>query len=117
MKKIFLLLLLLITSTINAQLNSNAKLIKDKLPEEYDLIKLLASEDWEGDHKMMLYTINNQSDSFVKVIEFKKTSTYDETILVKAISEWSKVIKGKNCTDWKMVEYTYKNQIKAKGEY
>lgn len=117
MKNIFLLLMLLCTFTMSAQLNSNAQLIKEKLPEKYDLIKLLASEDWEDDHEMMLYTINNQSDSFIKILKFEKTSNYDESILVKAISEWSKVINGKNCTDWSMVEYTYKNQLESKGKY
>lgn len=102
---------------MNAQLNSNAKLIKEKLPNQYNLIKLLASEDWEGDHKMMLYFINKQSDSFMKVTEFEKASNYDEIILSKSLLEWSKVIKGNNCTDWSMVEYTYKKQIKAKSEY
>ncbi|MBN4085034.1 hypothetical protein JYT89_01685 [Flavobacteriaceae bacterium AH-315-B10] len=117
MKKIFLFLMLLCAFTMSAQLNSNAQLIKDKLPKKYDLIKLLASEDWEDDHEMMLYIINNQSDSFIKVLGFEKTSNYDESILVKAISEWSKVIKGKNCIDWSMVVYTYNNQLEAKGKY
>src|SRR5690606_2933762 len=116
MKKVCLLITLLFVSTLNAQLNSNATLIKEKLPEQYELIKTLASEDWEGDHEMMIYTINNQSDSFKKVLGFEKEPNYDETILKKALSKWSKVIKGYDCTDWCMVEYTYKNQIKAKSE-
>jgi len=103
--------------TINAQLNSSAKLIKEKLPKEYRLIKHIASEDWEGDHRMMVYTINNQSEAFLKILELKKASSYDESIMKKALSEWSKLIKGENCIDWKMVVYTYKNQLKAKNEY
>ena len=117
MKRIVLILLLLSTTICSAQLNSNAKLIKEKLPEEYSLIKLLASEDWEGDHEMMIYTINNQSDSLIKITEFQNASDYDEKIMVKALSEWSNNIHGKKCTDWGMVEYQYKNQLKAKSGY
>lgn len=117
MKKILLLLLIFSTLSINAQLNSSAKLIKEELPKEYRLIKHIASEDWEGDHRMMVYTINNQSEAFLKILEFKKASSYDESIMKKALSEWSKLIKGENCTDWKMIVYTYKNQLKAKSEY
>jgi len=117
MKKMILLLFMLGAVTINAQLNSKAQLLKDKLHEEYNLIKLLASEDWEGDHRMMLYTINNQADAYLKVLEFSKASNYDEEILKKSLSEWQKIIEGKKCVDWKMVVYTYKNQLKAKSEY
>ena len=117
MKRILLLLLIFSTLSISAQLNSNAKLIKEKLPNEYHLIKLIASEDWEGDHRMMLYTINNQADAYIKVLEFSKAPNYDKAIFKNALSEWSKLIKGENCTDWKMVAYTYKNQLKAKSEY
>ena len=108
---------MLSTVLMNAQLNSEAQLLKDKLPEEYNLIKLLASEKWEGNHEMMVYVINNQAKAFIEVTEIMKASNYDKDILGKSLLKWNKLIKGKKCYNWEMVLYMYKNQLKAKNEY
>ena len=50
-----------------AQLISNAQLIRSNSPEVYNEIKTFCSEKWEGDRKIMDYTINGQSDAFMEL--------------------------------------------------
>lgn len=118
MKKIILTVaLLFIAFIVNAQLNSNANFVKEKSPVLYNQIKLLAGKQWEGDHQMMVYVINQQSDALVECLEIQKGKSYDKKIMEKAISDWSESINGEYCTDYSMVIYVYKQQFKAKDSY
>jgi hypothetical protein len=117
MKTRIVIICLLFSAIANAQLNSNATFLKTKAPEVYSEIKTLASEQWEGDHEMMVYVINNQSDAFIKLTKITDSPNLDKRILGKSLSDWSKTINGIKCIDYEMVIYTYNNQIKAKSEY
>lgn len=119
MKRIILAFILTISvmQASQAQLNSNAEIIRNKLPEVYNEIKTFVSEDWEGDHEMMVYTINGQCDAFMELRQLMNSENYDKEILGTALVQWKKTIKGKNCIDYQMVVYVYNNQIKAKSSY
>ena len=118
MKKIILTVaLIFIAFNANAQLNSNANYLKENSSKLYNKIKLLASKDWEGDHKMMVYVINQQADALMKCVEIKKRKDYDDEIMLKALGDWAEDINGVLCVDYKMVVYTYEQQIKAKNSY
>ena len=118
MKKTILTIGLVFLAFIaNAQLNSNANFIKGKRPVLYSQIKNIAGKQWEGDHQMMVYVINQQSDALMEFLEIKKGISYDEKIMDKAINEWTENIEGEYCTDYVMVIYVYKQQFKAKGSY
>lgn len=117
MKTKILIICLLFTAIANAQLNSNASLIRTKAPDVYNEIKTFASEQWEGDHEMMVYVINQQCDAFMELKDILNDSTHDKNIIGKALVDWGKTIKGLKCIDYQMVIYVYKNQIKAKSQY
>jgi hypothetical protein len=116
-KTILTCALIFIAFIANAQLNSNANFVKENSPEIYNKIKILVSKDWEGDHKMMVYVINQQADAVLKCVEIQKRKDYDDEIMLKALGDWAEDIKGVFCVDYKMVVYTYEQQIKAKDSY
>lgn len=118
MKNIFLTVtLVLISFVANAQLNANGNTVKAKMPEQYNQIKLLASQDWEGDHKMMVYVINDQCDALMELSGIINGKEYDEKIMLNAFTEWTESINGESCIDYKMALYVYKQQFNSKGTY
>lgn len=100
-----------------SQLNSNAEILKNDVPETYKKIKTFAEQDWKGDHSMMVYTINKQADSFFEYYDLIKSKNYDEKILINAMTDWNVVIDGVEIYDYSMIMYTYKKQLKAKESY
>ena len=116
-KSVLFIISLFFFANVNAQLNSNASFMKNEVTNVYNEIKTLVSEDWEGDHSMMVYGINKQCDAFMELGEIMKNTNYDEKILGKALVDWGKTIKGVKCVDYTMVIYEYKKQIKAKSQY
>ena len=117
MKFNVLITLFLISGAAWSQLNSEAQLLKDNYASIYANIKILVAKDWEGDHKMMVYGINKQAEAFFEMSTYMDSVDYDERIMENAVSEWSETINDKMCTDFKMVVYTYKRQLQAKGSY
>ena len=113
----YILVLMAACITLDAQsdvLNINALALKNSEDSKhYDNIKLLCENEWKGDHNMMIYTINKQADAVFEIIGYMKSPKFDEMIFATAFHEWTK----KDLTDWTMVVYVYKNQLKAKGDY
>ena len=135
MKNFILFIILLCTVNVFAQLESDALFIKNKYPEGYNIIKYYASQEWGSDHEMVVYQINNQAEALINLLvifEPKHTN-----ILYRSLQEWSyptflkhtqeyfeKEVNAAEISlflnfhvDWEMVEYTYKNQVSAKGSY
>ena len=118
MKKILILIALIGCFTTGySQLNENAQTLKEKLPESYEEIKKFAAQKWEGDHEMMVHTINKQADAKFEVFEILKAPNYDEDILRAAIDKWEEVVDGEKLHDYVMIVHTYNKQIKAKESY
>lgn len=119
----------------SGELTENAKYIKENHNAEYELtIKKNALAEWGNDFKMVVYTINRQSDALVELVKiFEKDNTQ---IFYDAMLEWSTdgwkeknkavfqemssmsiaSLMKLNC-DWKMVLYIYKRQVKAKNAF
>src|SRR5574343_263721 len=76
----FMLLLMLIPITSNAQLNEAASNVKDKAPELYAAIKCHAVSIWIDDHDMIVHTINKQCIAVFKIRELMDAPNYDESI-------------------------------------
>lgn len=111
MKKLISTMLLFVgfKATDQNQLNSNSQLIKERVPEIYNKIKTLCSKRWEGDHKMMVYTINGQCDAFIELQSIKEKSNYDENTFLTAL-DWVNSVHGGDLTDYKRLVHVYKNQ-------
>ena len=110
------LLAVLLLGAINVsfgQLSPEAQTVKNSAPELYSKIKQLAEKDWEGDHSMMVYTINKQVDSFFEFGQLTERADYDEELMADALIEW----KYDDLLDYSMMVYTYKKQLKAKNQY
>ena len=99
------------------QLNENAKLLKDKVPETYQKIKTFVEQSWKDDHEMMIYGINEQADAMFKIADYTKAKDYDRKIMAIAYSNWVKKINGKDYYDYELVLFTYEKQLKAKNQY
>ena len=120
MKNILTTLLLLMSFTAIAQLNSNAQQLKDNGSTEYKLIKKYAESEWGQDYKMIVYTINKQADALSEMITLSKREDYDKELLFAAFQEWSdsSITVGDSVfVDYSMMVYTYKNQLEAKNSY
>jgi hypothetical protein len=118
MKKLFALFALFACiSSSYSQLNSNAEILKNDVTETYKMIKTFAEQNWKGDHSMMVYTINKQSDSFFEYFDTRKSKNYDEKILFNAMTKWHVLIDGVKIYNYSMIMYTYKKQLKAKKSY
>jgi ribosomal protein S6 len=124
MKRVFMTAVLFVAfSTVFANdLNSNAKVIKEALPEVYAKIKSMAVDKWGTDYDMVVYTINKESDSYFYVYDFYSSNKEDEdlmTIFDKALLKWSNFKSGDKHplltgdAQWGMVEYTIKKQVKS----
>ena len=118
MKAIITILLMLAVSISYAQLNENARIVKSKIPDAYSLIKDQAVEKWGSDHEMVVYTINNQCDSYYNIAMLTQEKNFDLELLENCMAKWSKVVgEDIKWIDWEMVEYEYTNQITAKNAY
>ncbi len=130
MRTLAIIILLTISANVFGQLNKQSKAIKTKAPETYEFIKASAIEEWEDNHEMIVYHINEQADALFEYIKIAKDeANYDKDVMFKALVEWkdddydilSEMKKGtptvKLHVDWKMVIYTYKNQLEAKSQY
>ena len=119
-KNILTTLLLIISFTASAQLNETAKRVKSNLPIDYELLKKYAENKWNDDYEMIVYTINNQAEAMLEMVELKRESDYDEGLMVAAFLKWkdkSIEIEGEYFVDYEMLVYTYKNQLEAKNSY
>ncbi len=92
-------------------------IIRSNSPEAYNEINTFCSEKWKGDCEIMDYTINGQSDAFMKLKTIMNKPDYDTKILGNALIKWGKIVKDIKCTDYEMVVNVYKNQIKAKESF
>ena len=64
MKKIAVIAFLIVASfSAQAQLNEDAKYLKEEEPKAYELIRASAIKEWKDNHEMIVYAINNQSKS------------------------------------------------------
>ena len=123
MKKILLIALLALSATVSAQLKAEAEFVKERTPDIYNVIRSMAIDKWDDDHEMIVYTINKQSKAFVEFVQLTETKGFDMTIAYSAISKWTeratdKCLSKLNCdTDWEMVMYTTKKQLKASKLY
>lgn len=135
MKKKISILLIFITCVFAAELNSNAKYIKNEYPEAYEnIFKKHAKEKWEDDYEMAVYNVNQQADALFSLVD--KFESSNTKILVEAMLKWSydgykksnaqkiKKIDGISIGNlvnlhckWKMVEYRYDNQVESKGSF
>ena len=137
MKKFIIILTVVLTSAVASSqgLKDNAKYIKDTYPVEYETtIKKQALSKWGDNYSMVVYEINKQSNSLVKLIDvFKSDNT---NIVYKAILKWSvdgykdsnnmvfselktfsfEDLLKMNC-NWSMVLYEYNKQVKAKNSF
>lgn len=137
MKKLITLLLLttalLYTMSCGAQqtLNSDAKALKEKMPEYYIPIRNAAIEKWDYKHDTILYEINRQSKAFVAIVNFVNSPAYadqeNQNMFVKLMStwtagkqDWTISDQGDPFTwkiDWVMLDFDLNNNLKAKTEY
>ena len=139
MKKLILVTLftiLAVSMSFGEGLGVNAQNIKKMSPDGYVIIKAMAADKWESDHSMVLYEINEQCDSLVKVIQLLFDGG-DLNIFARAVAKWS--VHGNDISnveiivawaetgdissvfeiiaDWNMVLYEYENQISAASSY
>ena len=111
----YILVLMAACISLDAQtLNKEATKLKETNIEVYDNIKKLVSNDWEGDHQMMVYTINLQAKAVFEVLAILKMKSLDVDIMVTAMKDWT---NKQGLVDYQMVAYQYNLQYKAKGNY
>lgn len=140
MKKLLITIAILMLSISSVQsaskLNSNAKYLKLTYKTDYEnTIRAGAVREWEGNHSMIVYEINKQSDALMYMAR-AKVNNHSE-IFVKAIHEWSWDGEAMNNYDiisatksgswsklfiklkvnWSMVKYEYKKQLEASSAY
>jgi|GEM_PF-2607877 len=114
MKNILLVLVISLFGNIGySQLSVESQTIKDSFPKVYKMIKDFASRDWSGDHEMMVYAINKQSDAINKLGDIMRNKSYDKSIMNQALINWT----DKGLTDYTMVLYEYNKQLRSKGAY
>ncbi len=140
MKKLTLLVLFIILATsmlFGEGLGTNARYIKDFYPEGYEIIKTIAVDEWGNDHSMVLFRINNLSDSLTEIIQLLSEKDGDLGIFTRAVANWStrgtavkndKIIaswthQGEFSSiygidaDWSMVLFEYEMQVSAASSY
>ncbi len=139
MKNLFsglLFMICILNTGIAQELNTNAKMIKEKFNYEYENnFKFFAVKEWKDDFAMVVYEINRQSDSYVEMIN--KIKSEHSTIFFNALNEWAregykednlrKIKEDSNKgninnfiklkVDWSMVKYEYDRQVKAKESF
>jgi len=129
MKKILLVLIVFLSVYgigFAEGLNSDANMLKDKIPGAYDSIKSRAVEEWGTDHNMIVYTINKQVTALFDLLPYVEDHA---TITLTAMIEWceggsytldsyidnDKLLEAP--VDWSMALYITEKQIKAQAAY
>ena len=112
-----------ISALFSEGLNSYGRRVKDQLPDVYEVIKIRAIKDWETDHEMVVYEINKQSESYLKIVS---TEDIDINIFVSSLLYWADSPDSVKSDmehfdiypiDWEMVLYEYNKQVEAKNSY
>jgi len=112
-----------ISALFSEGLNSYGRGVKDQLPHVYEVIKIRAIKDWETDHEMVVYEINKQSESYLKIVS---TEDIDINIFVSSLLYWADSPESVKSDmehfdiypiDWEMVLYEYNKQVEAKSSY
>lgn len=140
MKKLILtvvIMILTVSMLFGEGLGKNARYIKEFYPDGYEIIKAMAVNEWGNDHSMVLFRINDLSDSLTGVIQLLCEKDGDLEIFTHAVANWSTRGTGtKNAkiiatwthhgefssiygiaADWSMVLFEYEMQIEAAGAY
>lgn len=124
MKYLLVIFVCFLSFGVNGQdLTPATKEFRKQQPEIYNAIKTRSVNEWEKDHAMILYEINKQVESFIKIGLVLQEHPGNEEIFIRAIQEWSEVVRPTQqnmsdpTIDWAMVLYELKQQIKAKNAY
>lgn len=105
MKKLLLVLvaMLSIGGSVTAQnLNSDAILVRDKSPEQFEKINFLVNEDY-GNADQYFIMINKQCSSLIKYLRMDLT-TEQYRLILPYYKMSTKVINGVKCTDWALLD-------------
>ncbi len=94
-------------------LSQEAEIIKNSSPIIYKEILTFAKSKWQDNHEMIVYTINKQVRAMAEIGNIMESPNFDENILSKELIKWKK----DDLTDYEMVLFSYKKQIKAKNSY
>jgi hypothetical protein len=79
MKKYFILLVMLISSALSAQLNQSSQAVKQHEPETYKSIRAFSLLMHEGENYKVSQEINKQCEAFIEVM--MKTEDVDLNVL------------------------------------
>ncbi len=116
MKKLKTLVVVLgfFTTSIFAQLNVEATILRDSKSENISKIYLDIKDNaqikWGDDSKMVFYNINKQSTAFFDFHEFKRSY---KTISENCELKWSKLKGEAATTNYVMTVYCIKKQLKS----
>ena len=100
MRLSLLVAMLSIGLNVTAQsLNSDAILVRDKSPEQFEKINFLVNEDYADLYFIM---INKQCSSLIKYLRMDLT-TEQYQLIVPYYEMSTKVINGVKCTDWALL--------------
>jgi len=112
MKNLLVIAFVLISIISNAQLKSDALVLKNsedkEIVELYKSVRLFAVDKWGSDNEMIVYVINNQCSALLDFVNLELPETIKNEYVVK----WSKEINGVLVTDWQMVLYNSNNWLK-----
>jgi len=114
MKNLILILLILTGTVIQAQafeLNNPSLYLKNNETDLYNGIKADAVKRWRNDERMVIITINNQSNALMEMGKLGEEKNFDENIMFKAMDKW----KTPNGFNYEMVVFSYKKQMEAKN--
>lgn len=93
----------------SAQLNTEAEVLREEQPEQYNNIKCYAVNKWGDDNQMIVHTINKQAEALVVVLRAKDEELVSDDFLAAAMNKWEyDECEGYN---WRMVVHEIKNQI------
>ncbi len=132
-----LFIILTMSMLFGEGLGENAQYIKEFYPDGYEIIKDISIDEWGNDHSMVLFRINNLSDSLNRVIQLLSKENGDLEIFKQAVANWStRGMSIKNAkiiatwtyhgefssiygiaVDWSMVLFEYEIQISAASSY
>ena len=135
---IFVVLFMILTMSMlfGEGLGTNAQNLRKVSPEGYEIIKARAIDEWGTDHSMVLFAINNQSDSLreVMLLLFDGGDLKIFAYVVANWSFWGTVLKNAKkiaeykktgnisdlytiAADWSMVLFEYEYQMTAASSY
>lgn len=84
---------LLVSMPLTAQLSATAEHLRQDYSSGYSIIRSNAVDEWKHDHKMVVYTINKESQAFVDVIKIlidaiERQDIFLYTVMVNSCIEW-----------------------------